>query len=123
MTDILAIIISAAVIGLIAWWFFGKQDSPSVAAKQSGEFQTVTVTVDGGYRPRVVSLTAGKSAKLTFVRKDPSSCLEEVIMPDFGVAEKLPVNQPHEITIQPDKTGTFTYTCGMRMFSGQIEVK
>ncbi len=123
MDKLLVILGGIVLIGIIAWWFFGKKKLPGVLAEQSAEYQTVLITVEGGYKPNLVTLKAGKPAKITFMRKDSSSCLEEVILPDFGLSEKLPVNQKHEVTIKPDKPGLYTYTCGMRMFSGQIEVK
>ena len=122
MDKILVIITAAALISLIIYWFFGPKNLVAVASDQTGNDQSATITVDGGYSPAVLSLKAGIPAKITFLRKDPSSCLEEVIMPDFGIAEKLPVNQPFTITINPQEIGEFTYTCGMRMFSGKIQV-
>lgn len=122
MDKLLVIIFSVALIAAIAWWFYGKKNTTAVAAELTNDVQEATIVVDGGYKPNVISLQAGKPAKITFMRKDPSSCLEEVIMPDFNVNEHLPVNKPFTVTIQPDKKGSFTYTCGMRMFSGTIEV-
>lgn len=123
MDKLFVLIGAAALSGLIIWWFFGKKKISNVHAVQTNEFQTATITVNGGYQPNVISLEQGKPAKITFLRKDSSSCLEEVIMPDFGVSTKLPVGEPFEVTIMPKKAGMFTYTCGMRMFSGQVEVK
>jgi plastocyanin domain-containing protein len=122
MDKILVLILSVALIAAIAWWFYDKKVSTAVAAVMTNDVQKATIIVDGGYKPNVISLQAGKSAEITFLRKDPSGCLEEVIMPDFNINEHLPVNKPFTISLQPDKPGTYTYTCGMRMFSGTIEV-
>jgi plastocyanin domain-containing protein len=56
-------------------------------------------------------------------RKDASACFDEVVLPDFGIRTKLPVGEPHEITIVPGTVGSFKYTCGMHMFRGEIIVK
>ena len=122
MDKLLVIVAAAILIGLIIYWFFGPKNLVAVASDHIGSDQSATITVDGGYSPAVLALKAGIPAKITFLRKDPSGCLEEVIMPDFGIAEKLPVNQPLTVTINPEKVGEFTYTCGMRMFSGKIQV-
>ena len=122
MDKLLVLIFGSILIGLISWWFFGNKNHVAVMSERQGSDQTAVITVDGGYSPAVLSLKVGVPAKLTFLRKDPSSCLEEVIMPDFGIAEKLPVNQPFVVTIVPKLVGEFTYTCGMRMFSGKIQV-
>lgn len=123
MDKILVVIFSAGLIGAIAWWFFGKHESSSLMAEQKDNLQMADITVLGGYNPQTVTLQRGIPAKLTFTRKDASSCLEEVIMPDFGVKEMLPVNQPHSVMINPKEAGEFSYSCGMRMFFGKVVVK
>ncbi len=52
----------------------------------------VHITVDGGYSPDVIQVKRGQPVTLQFLRRDPSSCLEEVVLPDFGVRERLPLN-------------------------------
>jgi plastocyanin domain-containing protein len=117
--------LSAAIIltGFILWWFFGKRTNKEVAAELDANGQTVHITVDGGYVPNIVSLKQGVPAKLVFNRKDPSTCLEEVVFPDFGISETLPVGKPHEITIDTTKAGEYKYACGMNMFFGKVVIK
>lgn len=122
MDKVIVIVSALVLIGLIAWWFFGPKNQAIVESEQKGTDQSATITVDGGYSPAVLSLKAGVPAHITFMRKDPSGCLEEIIMPDFGIAEKLPMNEPFTVLINPSKVGDYTYTCGMRMFSGKIRV-
>lgn len=122
--DKLIVLIAAlGLIGLIIWWFFGKHGAEAVAATLADNQQSVEITVDGGYTPNVVTLKQGVPAKLIFLRKDPSSCLEEVVMPDFGISSKLPINKPRTVEINPSKTGEFKYACGMNMFFGKVVVK
>lgn len=123
MEKIIIVLSSVALAGLIIWWFFGKKTTSTVAATDMGDYQTIDITVDGAYLPNVVELQKGKPAKLVFMRKDPSSCFEEVVMSDFGVSQKLPVNKSFEISINPDQAGEFTYSCGMHMFFGKVVVK
>lgn len=123
MNQLIASLGSLALIGLIIWWFFGKPKATITNAETTGGAQTIEITVSGGYTPNRVQLRKGVPATLVFNRKDASSCFDEVVLPDFGVQAKLPVGQPHEITIQPDKAGNFKYSCGMHMFSGEIIVK
>lgn len=118
------IVLAAALglIGLIIWWFFGKHGGEVVAATVRDNEQSVEITVDGGYTPQVVTLKKGIPAKLIFLRKDPSGCLDEVVIPDFGISSKLPVNKPHVIEINPSEAGEFKYACGMNMFFGKVVV-
>ena len=123
MDKILSLGLSAAAIGLILWWFFGKRHEAATIAKQAGGVQQIEITVDGGYSPQIVQLKAGLPAKLIFHRKDPSSCLEEVSLPDFGIIQKLALGQKTTIELKAPKAGSYKYTCGMHMFSGQVVVK
>ena len=123
MEKFISIIVSLLSIGGIVWWFFGKRDDDAQTATEIDGVQTVEIMVDGGYLPRTVQLKAGIPAKLVFNRKDPSACLEEVLLPDFGVSKALVLGQKTEIAIDPSQAGEFKYTCGMHMFSGKVVVK
>ncbi|PIZ63102.1 copper-binding protein [Candidatus Saccharibacteria bacterium CG_4_10_14_0_2_um_filter_52_9] len=123
MTELIVLLGSLSSIALIIWWFFMKPDTEVVAATVNGNEQTVNIIVSGGYTPHKILLQKDIPAKLIFNRKDASSCLEEVILPDFGVQRKLPVNQDLTIEVKPDKAGRFTYSCGMHMFFGEVIVK
>lgn len=123
MDNVLVIVVAALLIGFILWWFFGKRQTDSVAADMNDGHQTVEIKVDGGYVPNTVTLKQGVPATLVFNRKDPSACLEEVVFPDFGVHETLPVNRLHEITLDTSKAGEYKYSCGMNMFFGKVVIK
>ncbi len=121
--QILVFLLSLVTIGMIIWWFLGNRQTEAVSAEVVGNLQKVQIIVEGGYKPEVIRLKAGVPAELTFLRKSASSCFDEVLLPDFGKQAALPVNEPYVITIKPDKIGTFTYSCGMHMFFGKIEVR
>lgn len=123
MDKILVIIAAALLISFIVWWFFGKHATEETAAVQSGDRQEVEVTVDGGYTPNTIVLKQGVPATIVFNRKDPSGCLEQVVFPDFGISEHLPVNQKHPIEIDTSKPGEYKYACGMNMFFGKLIIK
>ncbi len=85
MDKILVTIIAGLLVGFIVWWFFGKHVTKEVAADVTGNEQDVSVIVNGGYTPSTVVLKRGIPAQITFNRKDPSSCLEQVVFEDFGI--------------------------------------
>lgn len=112
------IVTISGVAGIIfVYWFFLMKKGKEVAV--SGQ---VDIVVEGGYSPEVISIPKGKTTKISFMRKDPSSCLEEVVLPDFKVRKYLPLNQKVTIEIKPDKTGEYNFSCGMNMFHGKIIV-
>lgn len=114
---ILVSIFSIAGIAFTYWFFLMKPEKEVAVTSDS-----VDITVEGGYNPEVISVPKGKTTKLNFTRKDPSSCLEEVVLGDFKVRKTLPLNQTVTIPITPQKEGEFVFSCGMNMFHGKIRV-
>lgn len=116
--------VSAAVVSLIGlelWWFLFSKPKSYKARSQQG-IQEIDVVVDGGYEPNRIVVQAGQPVRLNFFRKDPSSCLEEVRIPDFQIVKTLPLNQKTAIEFTPRHSGDYTFTCGMNMFRGVIQV-
>jgi plastocyanin domain-containing protein len=109
------------LIGAELWWFLGRKQQKQQATQSNG-VQSVLVTVDGGYRPDRVVVNSGEPVWLSFHRLDSNSCLDEVLIPDFGISTRLPVGQTTTVEFTPTKVGEYTFTCGMRMFRGVIEV-
>jgi plastocyanin domain-containing protein len=114
---LLVTIFSIAGIAFTYWFFLMRPENEVAVTSDS-----VDITVDGGYVPEVISITKGKTTKINFFRKDPSSCLEEVILSDFKIRKSLPLNKTVTIAITPQETGEFIFTCGMNMFHGKIRV-
>lgn len=113
------IVTISGVVGIIfVFWFFLMKEGKEVVI--SG--QQIDIVVEGGYSPEVISIPKGKTTKINFIRKDPSSCLEEVVISDFKIRKYLPLNQKVTIEINPDKIGEYKFSCGMNMFHGKIIV-
>jgi plastocyanin domain-containing protein len=110
------------LIGAELWWFLLNKPKSRKANNQGG-IQEVTVTVDGGYEPSQIVVQAGQPVRLNFYRKDPSSCLEEVRLPDFHIAQQLRLNHTTPIDFMPIKPGKYEFACGMNMFRGIVEVQ
>lgn len=111
------------IIGLVGmvftyWFFLGKKDGEVTASTGS-----VEITVEGGYSPEAVVVPRGKLTKITFIRRDPSDCLSEVVLGDFKIRKQLPLNQKVTVEITPKEPGVYGYSCGMNMYHGKIVVK
>ncbi len=111
-----------ALIGAELWWFLHKKPKVQQAETQQG-IQEIAIPVEGGYQPDYIVVYAGLPVRLNFFRKDANSCLEEVLLPDFGIDAHLPVNKTVPVEFTPQKPGEYQFTCGMRMFRGIIEVR
>ncbi len=100
----------------------GKQMPPAQAAQQDG-VQTATVEITGkGFEPGSLKLKAGVPAKVTFVRKTDETCAKEVVIKDYDIERKLPLNEPVTVEFTPRK-GEFTFACGMNMVKGKLIVE
>ncbi len=109
------------LIGLELWWFLFSQKT-SKKAEEKEDTQEVTITVDGGYDPTQVIVTPGKPVRINFDRRDPSSCLEQVLIPDFNRSVDLALNEMTSVEFTPQQTGEYEFTCGMKMYRGKIIV-
>jgi len=115
---IIVIIIGFFTIAFIYWFFLMKKSKAVYVSAGS-----VDISVFGGYSPEVITIPMGKITQLNFLRTDPSSCLEEVVIGDFHIRKTLPLNEKVFVEINPKKTGEYAYSCGMGMFHGKIIVK
>ncbi len=113
------IVLFISILGIAGtYWFFLMKKEKELAVKDSAE-----IIVEGGYNPSVVVIPFGKKTKLTFIRRDSNSCLEEVVLGDFGVRKYLPLNEKVAVELTPEKKGEFGYSCGMNMYHGKIIVR
>lgn len=110
------------LIGAELWWFLRSKPKSRQVESHDG-VQEITIAVDGGYDPSQVVVQAGQPVRLNFLRRDPSSCLEKVLIPDFHIARDLDLDQVTPIEFTPDQPGHYEFTCGMNMFRGEIEVQ
>ncbi len=107
------------ILGIVfTYWFFLMKKEKVVAITSD----SVDIIVSGGYQPEVISVPKGKTTKINFLRKDPSSCLEEVVLSDFKIRKYLPIGEKASILIKPEKAGIYNFVCGMNMFHGKIIV-
>jgi plastocyanin domain-containing protein len=121
-TEIVVIVGGVALIALVLWFFFGERESVAAVVTDEG-VQEIKVTVKGGYSPDVIVVKKNVPVRLDFYRDETSSCSEQVIFGDFGIARDLPAFKTTPIEFTPDKSGEFTWTCGMNMLRGKLIVQ
>lgn len=111
-----------SIVGIIGiaftYWFFLMKNEKEVEAIDS-----VDIIVEGGYSPENIVIKKGKMTKINFFRKDPSSCLEEVVLGDFHIRKYLPLNKKITIELKPEQEGEFPFHCSMNMYHGKIIIK
>ncbi|MGZ4159842.1 MAG: cupredoxin domain-containing protein [Neobacillus sp.] len=76
-----------------------------------------------GYTPNVIRVKKGVPIQLEIENPIENSCLSTFTMPEFNIKN---VNLKVGITnlsFTPDKTGEYTFSCGMGMFKGTVIVE
>ncbi|MBA2494695.1 MAG: cupredoxin domain-containing protein [Acidobacteria bacterium] len=121
-TEILVIIGGIGLIAFVLWYFFGEREAASAETNESG-LQEIKVTVKGGYSPDIIVVKKDIPVRLNFYRDETSSCSEQVVFGDFGIARDLPAFKTTPIEFTPEKEGEFTFACGMNMLRGKLIVE
>jgi plastocyanin domain-containing protein len=91
-------------------------------APAPGEPVRITVTRNG-YEPWRVEARAGVPLTLVVTRTAAETCATELVLAEYGIDRKLPLGEPVTITFTPARSGTLRYSCAMKMFQGQIDVR
>lgn len=112
-----------ALIGGIAWFFWGPRREGYRAAVTSSGYQEAMVLVRGGYAPDTIVVRAGKPVRLSFRREESSACSEMVVLGDFGKSAKLPEGELVPVEFLPKEPGTYEFTCQMGMLRGRLVVE
>ena len=105
------------IIGIV-WWFWLYK--PAEVSAETGE---LLVTVQNGvYQPAHLSLPAGQALAIHFLRKDASPCAGTVVFPFLELTEELPLDRQKTIQLPPLTPGTYSFTCQMQMYRGELVV-
>jgi len=100
-----------------------EHSEQAAQATQQDGAQTATVEVSSkGFEPDSLKLKVGVPAKVTFVRKTDETCAKEVVIKEYGIERKLPLNEPVTVEFTPRK-GEFSFACGMSMIKGKLIVE
>src|SRR5258708_37880847 len=94
-----------ALIGGIAWFFWGPHKAGVRAAVTNGGYQEALVLVKGGYTPDVIVVRHGKPVRLRFRREESAACSEMVVLGDFGKSAHLPEGQEGSVEFLPERPG------------------
>ncbi len=76
-----------------------------------------------GYTPNVIHVKKGVPVKLEITNPLENSCLSTFMIPDFNINNVNLKTGTTNLTFTPDKSGEYTFSCGMQMFKGTIIVE
>ena len=120
------VVVAAAGVALILlelWWFLGRHGQGVAASENTAGVQEITIVVDGGYSPSHIRVKAGRPLRLTFHRRNPSSCVAQVLFPDFHRSLDLPLDAAASLELEPIAPGSYPFHCGMNMVRGTLNVE
>ncbi|MFA5867321.1 MAG: sulfite exporter TauE/SafE family protein [Actinomycetota bacterium] len=87
-----------------------------------GKVQNLKIDIQGGYVPSSLTVKPNVPVRLTINRPGNDFCSERFVFPKFGIDKQLKPNGTTVIEFTPTETGQFTFTCGMGMYQGSLNV-
>jgi plastocyanin domain-containing protein len=81
------------------------------------------VIVKGGYSPDVIVVKRGLPVRINFYRDETAECSDTIVFGDFKIRKPLPAFRTTPIEFTPEKSGEYTFTCGMGMMRGRLIVE
>jgi heme/copper-type cytochrome/quinol oxidase subunit 2 len=114
-----------------------KNDTAQTQATSSQETSSSEVNVtteskpivkiqikETGYSPNVIRVKKGVPVELDIINPlDSSNCLSTFMIQDFNINNLKLKTGTTKLSFTPDKTGEYTFNCGMNMFKGKIIVE
>lgn len=76
-----------------------------------------------GFDPWRVEARQGEPLVLLITRLSDETCATEIVIPDAGVNAPLPLGKPVRVRLTPSRSGTLRFSCAMKMFQGEIDVR
>jgi plastocyanin domain-containing protein len=76
-----------------------------------------------GFDPWRVEAHEGEALVLVVTRTTDDTCATEIEIPDAGVRAPLPLLKPVRVELTPKHKGTLRFSCAMKMFQGEIDVR
>jgi len=111
------------LIILVNWYFFFSKSKTTQARVEAGGIQEVRVIVKGGYSPDVIVVKRGIRVRIDFYRDETAECSDTIVFGDFNIRKPLPAFKTTPIEFTPEKSGEYTFTCGMGMMRGKLIVE
>lgn len=95
----------------------GVTEAPSLAEIED---QPVIDVLANGYSPSQLTVRAGTAIALRLNAPGRLSCTSIFRIPKLGVQQELTSGSSVTLTVQFPQPGSYTFTCGMGMYSGTI---
>ncbi|MDD4976811.1 MAG: cupredoxin domain-containing protein [Bacteriovorax sp.] len=93
-------------------------------ASAATNIETIKVLAsEKGFEPSTIKVDANKEVILAVTRNTDSTCAKEILIPSKKLKQELPLNKTVFIKLGKLKKGQVSFSCGMDMFTGVINVQ
>ena len=100
---------------------FAHACASGTTAQAGGAIQ-MSVT-DSGFEPDHIKAKKGVPLKLVITRKSEHTCATDLVIDEYDIHAKLPLNTPVTVAFTPNKSGELRYGCAMnKMVSGTLTI-
>ena len=83
----------------------------------------MSVTTNG-FEPNNIKAKKDVPLKLVITRKTDQTCAKEIVIDEYNIHEKLPLDTPVTVSFTPNKSGQLRYGCAMnKMVSGVLTIE
>ena len=103
-------------------YFFSPRKAAVAALPVSEGPQVIHIAVRGAYDPARIEVRAGRLVRLVFRREEVAGCSDTVLIPEWGIAQRLPAYEDTVVEFTPTTAGEYPFTCGMSMLRGSLVV-
>jgi plastocyanin domain-containing protein len=104
-------------------WIAVLAASLAPAACRRGSQEVPVAVGANGFDPWRIEAHAGTPLVLVLTRTTDATCATEIVIPEAGVNAPLPLGKPVRVELTPTKAGTLRFSCAMKMFQGEIDVR
>jgi plastocyanin domain-containing protein len=113
---------AALAVGVNLYFFAPRRATivPPVALEGPQEQRIV---VRDGYDPAVIEVQVSRPVRLVFRREEVEGCSDTVLMPEWGIVQRLPAHEDTAVEFTPRTPGEFEFMCGMHMMRGKVVVR
>ena len=99
--------------------FLAVACSEAAAKPPLANVVTMSVT-ENGFEPKDLRVKKFEPVTLTITRKTEDTCATEIVIDEYGVNTKLPLNEPVVVRFTPNQNGTLKYGCAMKKMVGGV---
>lgn len=105
-----------------------SSNSPTTAntklnVSTQGSVKIKMEVTETGYSPNVIRVKKGVPVEIEFHNQLSNSCLSTFQLPSFNINNFSLNTGITNLTFTPDKTGEYTFSCGMNMYKGTVIVE